>query len=922
MLESIEIIGARTHNLKNVSCSFPHGEMTVITGLSGSGKSSLAFDTLYAEGQRRYVESLSTYARQFIERMERPDVDKVSGIQPAIALEQKNGVRSARSTVGTATEVHDYLRLIFAKIGQTWCPHCNVPVRPETPDSALAALGELEAGTRLIVLAPQEFRGEDLTDSLRAEMVRSGYHRLWDGARLIDLEAGDSPEDPNAELAVLTDRLAMRPEGQARLRTALEVAFQAGRGRARVIAPDIKETFNFSAGMTCDKCGRAFPRPEPHTFSFYSPLGACPKCEGFGRIIELDLDKIIPNRTLTLQDGAIACWNGESNQEWYDWLKEMTTPQQIPRMTPIQDFTPAQFKNLLEGVSRFSGIRGFFTWLEGRRYKVQARVMLARYRAYHTCPTCKGTRLKPEALSVKFQGRNISEISQMPVRQLRPFFENLKLTTSEREVAGRVLETLLARLRYLDEVGLGYMTLDRQTRTLSGGESQRINLATSLGSALTDTLYVLDEPTVGLHARDTDRLIQILLALRNLGNTVVVVEHDLDVIRAADRIIDIGPGAGEWGGKILYEGALAALDGQQTPTAEYLRTYHAPPVASQGRKPRGWVTVKGAKGHNLKNLTVKFPLGVFCCVTGVSGSGKTTLVRDTLCANFRRLREIAPVEAEPCAAIEGMERVTELHWVDQSPLAGSSRSNPVTYVKAYEHIRKALAETREAKALGITARDFSFNVEGGRCEACQGTGRQIIDMHFMADVEVICDACDGKRFQDRVLRLEVNGKNIDDILGMTVDEATEFFKFEPKIGRALHPLRDVGLGYVRLGQSTTTLSGGEAQRLKLAFHLAQMREGEGKLFVFDEPTTGLHPADLKKLLDIFQNMVSRGCSLVVVEHNLDVIAAADWIIDMGPEGGDLGGEVIAQGPPEKIMEAAERSLTGQYLKQRFASGAE
>ena len=918
MLESIDIIGARTHNLKNVSCSFPHGQLTVITGLSGSGKSSLAFDTLYAEGQRRYVESLSTYARQFIERMERPDVDKVSGIQPAIALEQKNGVRSARSTVGTATEIHDYLRLIFAKIGQTWCPDCNVPVRPETPDSALAALGELAPGTRLMVLGPQEFTGEELSPSLRAEMVRSGYHRLWDGARLVDLEAGDAPEDLHAELAVITDRLALRPDSQARLRTALEVAFQAGRGRARVLAPDLGESFNFSTGMTCDRCGRAFPRPEPQIFSFYSPLGACPTCQGFGRTIELDMGKIIPNRALSLEDGAIACWNGESNQEWYDWIWETTARQQIPRLTPIQDFTPVQFKNLMEGVGKFSGIRGFFTWLESKRYKVQARVMLARYRAYHTCPTCNGTRLKPEGLAVRFQGKTIAEISQMPVRLLRPFFETLDLTPAEREIAGRVLETLRARLDYLDEVGLGYMTLDRQTRTLSGGESQRINLATSLGSALTDTLYVLDEPTVGLHPRDTERLIRILRALRDLGNTVVVVEHDLDVIRAADKILDIGPGAGEWGGQILFDGPLAALDGQQTPTAEYLRAYHAPPVPSQGRKPKGWVKVVGASGHNLKNLTVKFPLGVFCCVTGVSGSGKTTLVRDTLCANYRRLREIAAVEAEPLASLEGLERIEELHWVDQSPLAGSSRSNPVTYVKAYEHIRKALAETREARALGLTPRDFSFNVEGGRCETCLGTGRQVIDMHFMADVEVICEQCDGKRFQDRVLRLRFNDKNIDDILSMTVDEATEFFRFEHKIGRALGPLREVGLGYVRLGQSTTTLSGGEAQRLKLAFHLAQMREGAGKLFVFDEPTTGLHPADLKKLLDIFQNMVTRGCSLIVIEHNPDVIAAADWIIDMGPDGGDLGGEVVAQGPPETIM-ATPASLTGQYLKERFAS---
>ena len=918
MLFSIDIEGARTHNLKNVSCSFPHGQMTVITGLSGSGKSSLAFDTLYAEGQRRYVESLSTYVRQFLERMERPDVDRVSGIQPAIALEQKNAVRSARSTVGTATEVQDYLRLLYAKIGQTWCPDCKKLVRTENPDSALHALAELAPGTRLLILGPTELVGHDLSPSLRAEFVRSGYHRLWDGQGMIDLEAGDSPTEPHAELAVLTDRLAYRPEGLARLRTALEVAFQAGRGRARVVAPDLNETFNFSTGMACDGCGRSFPRPEPQLFSFYSPLGACPACQGFGRTVELDMDKIIPNRELTIDDGAIAPWNSDANLEMYDQLRTHTTPQQIPRHTPIKDFTPAQLHNLTKGVGRkFDGIKGFFDWLESKRYKVQARVMLARYRAYSACPTCKGTRLRPEPLNVLFQGKTIAEISTIPVRLLRPFFDTLDLTPTELEVAGRALEALRARLLYLDEVGLGYLTLDRQTRTLSGGESQRINLASALGSALTDTLYVLDEPTVGLHPRDTDRLITILKALRDLGNTVVVVEHDLDVIRAADKILDLGPGAGEWGGQILYDGSPADLDGHDTPTAEHLRTYHAPPVPARGRHPRGWVTVKGARGHNLKNLTVKFPLGVFCCVTGVSGSGKTTLVRDTLSAHYRRLREIAPVEAESCTALEGLDQITDLDWVDQTPLAGSSRSNPVTYVKAYEGIRKMLASTREAKALGLTPRDFSFNVEGGRCPVCLGTGRQIIDMHFMADVEVICEACDGKRFQERVLRLEWNGKHINDILGLTVDEAGQFFKLEPKVVRALAPLREVGLGYLRLGQSTTTLSGGEAQRLKLAAHLAAMREGEGRLFIFDEPTTGLHPADLKRLLEIFQSMVNRGCSLIIVEHNLDVIAAADWIIDMGPEGGDLGGRIVAQGPPEKIM-AHPESITGQYLKKRFA----
>jgi excinuclease ABC subunit A len=920
MLHSIDIVGARTHNLKNVNCSFPHGKLTVVTGVSGSGKSSLAFDTLYAEGQRRYVESLSTYVRQFLERMERPDVDAVSGIQPAIALEQKNAVRSARSTVGTATEIYDYLRLVFAKVGETWCPACDRPVRPESPDSAMAALAELEPGTRLLILGPTEITAESLTPTLRAELVRQGYHRLWDGRGLIDLEAGDTPADPKAELAILTDRLAVDPGSQARLRQALETAFRAGRGRTLAIAPDLNETFGFSSGMSCDGCGRAFPRPEPHLFSFYSPLGACPACEGFGRLMETDLGKVFPNRSLSIDDGAIAPWNSEGNLEMYDHLRETTTPKQVPRLKPIDEFAPEQWNNLIEGVGEFIGVLGFFRWLESKRYKVQARVMLARYRAYRRCERCNGTRLRPEALAVRLAGRTIADYNALPVRELRPLVDMLDLAGADREIAARAIDGLRSRLAYLDNIGLGYLTLDRQTRTLSGGESQRINLASALGSALTDTLYVLDEPTVGLHSRDTERLVGVLLNLRDLGNTVVVVEHDLDVMRAADKLLDLGPGAGEWGGEILYDGPidgpLGGIAAAGTVTAEHIAEYATPPVPSRNRRPRGWLAVRGATGHNLKNLTVKIPLGLFCCVTGVSGSGKTTLIRDTLCANYRRLRDVAPVEAEPCEAIDGLAQIASLHWVDQTPLAGSSRSNPITYVKAYEWIRKALAETREARALGLTQRDFSFNVDGGRCPVCQGAGSQTIDMHFMADVEVVCDACDGRRFQQRVLQLRYHGKNVYEILQLTVEEAARFFKAAPKVVRALGPLREVGLGYLRLGQSTTTLSGGEAQRLKLAGHLATMRDGAGRLFVFDEPTTGLHPADLKKLLLIFQDMVERGCSLIVIEHNLDLIAAADYIIDLGPEGGDLGGQIVAKGSLAKIA-ASPDSLTARYLKQRF-----
>ncbi len=922
MLSKIEIVGARTHNLKNIFCSFDHGALSVITGVSGSGKSSLAFDTLYAEGQRRYVESMSTYARQFLERMERPDIDSISGIQPAIALEQKNGVRSARSTVGTATEIHDFLRLLFAKIGRTICPDCKRAVRPETPESAMKTLQNLPEKTRLVVLGPSDISAENLTDSLRAELVRSGYHRLWDGTGVIDLEAGQSPRDPRAPLAILIDRLALSPAQHARLHSALQTAFVAGRGRATVLAPDLNEKFDFSSGMVCDGCGRAFPQLDSPHFSFYSPLGACPECQGFGRVMELDLEKVIPNPDLAVEESAIAPWNSAGNLEMYDHLRKTTTPKQIPRFKPIREFDAAQRANLIEGVGKFCGIRGFFKWFEGRKYKVQARVLLARYRAYRTCAVCGGMRLKPDALHVRFGGLNIAEMNRLTVRDLLGFFESFDLPAREREMSTRLLDGVLGRLRYLDQVGLDYLTLDRATRTLSGGESQRINLATSLGAGLTQTLYVLDEPTVGLHSRDTQRLISVLKSLRDLGNTVVVVEHDLEVIRSADNLMDLGPGAGQSGGNILFKGApdeLIAMNGKiETPTAKHIRAYHTAPMPTRNREPKGWLTIKGARGNNLKNLEARFPLGCFCCVTGVSGSGKTTLVRDTLTAAYRRRREIAPIEVAPYDTIEGLDQIKELTWVDQSPLSRSSRSNPATYVKAFDAIRDTLGASREARVVGLSPRHFSFNVDAGRCPTCQGTGVQTIDMHFMADIEVICETCDGKRFKNQVLALRWNGKDIDQILNMTAEEAGEFFASQDKIVRSLKPLRDVGLGYLRLGQNTTTLSGGEAQRLKLAGQLAKMREGTGLLFIFDEPTTGLHAADLVRLLDVFHRLVDRGCSLIVVEHNLDLIASADYILDLGPDGGDRGGEIVAQGSVKDFINSPA-SLTGQYLKSRFGS---
>ncbi len=916
MLDRIELRGARTHNLKGVSCVFPHGGLTVVTGVSGSGKSSLAFDTLYAEGQRRYVESLSTYARQFLERMERPAIESLTGLQPAIALEQRNAVRSARSTVGTATEIHDYLRLLFARLGRTECPTCRREVRPETPESALATLMSLPQGTRLIVVAPTGITAARLTPTLRAELIRAGYHRLWDGSALVDLEAEATPSDPHVPLAIVVDRLAVAEADRTRLHAALQTAFQAGQGRAVAEVPDRGERFPFSAGMMCDGCGERFPAPEPRLFSFDNPLGACPACQGFGRIMELDLEKVIPDPERCIEDGAIAPWNSEGSIEMYDLLRRRTTPQQIPRLKPIAAFTPAQRENLIEGVGRFPGVRGFFQWLESKKYKVQARVMLARYRAYRTCPVCGGARLRPEALNVRLAGRTIAELASEPIGPLADFFGRLALTARERQIAGGLIEMLGLRLSYLQEIGLSYLSLDRPTRTLSGGEAQRINLAASLGSGLTQTLYVLDEPTVGLHARDTERLIRTLQGLRDLGNTVVVVEHDLDVIRAADRLIDLGPGAGEAGGELLFEGRLDEINGLTTPTARHLAGYPVPPVPTRGRPAKGWIRILGARGNNLKGLDVAIPLGGIVGVTGVSGSGKTTLVRDTLTAAWRRRRELAPVEAAPCRAIEGLEALEELIWVDQTPLARSSRSNPVTYVKAMDPIRDTLASTREARALGLKPADFSFNVEGGRCPTCKGTGYQTIDMRFMADVEVLCESCDGRRFRDRVLVYRYQAKTITDILDLTVDEAARFFAGEPRVVRALRPLREVGLGYLRLGQSTATLSGGEAQRLKLAGRLARMRDGRGLLLVFDEPTTGLHAADVERLLRVLHDLVERGCSILVVEHNLDLIASADWIIDLGPEGGEGGGRIVAEGPPAQIARC-ETSWTGRHLRRRF-----
>jgi len=975
---NIEVVGARTHNLKGISCSVRLGKLTVVTGVSGSGKSSFAFDTLYAEGQRRYVASMSTYARQFLEKIQRPDVDAIHNIPPAIALEQKNSVTNARSTIGTATEINDYLRLLFARVGHVYCRDCDCEVRSDTPQSAAVTLDKLPDGKRLLIVAPVRVTNPDDREALDAileDMRRQGFTRaLTDQGEVVDLESFDSaclvpdvapnalptPEasalgkrskrraaaPPTAALIFLVvDRVVLKPETRGRLAEALELAFRAGGGCARVRDADSGAEWLFSSDLRCDHCGRLFRKPEPALFSFSSPLGACPTCQGFGRTTGIDLDKAIPNWDLTLREEPVVVWNSPVNHEMYGYLRQ--TAPELPLDKPLAKFTERERRIFLHSNEderpvrgEWCGVLGFFKWLEGRRYKIQARVMLARYRAYETCPDCHGTRLVPDALDVRVDKRNIAEVSACSIAELHEYFDLLRLPPYEAKAADRLLQEIRARLHYLDSVGLGYLTLARQTRTLSGGESQRINLATALGSSLTETLYVLDEPTVGLHSRDTFRLLQILQALRESGNTVVVVEHDPDVILGADDILDIGPAAGEYGGELLYAGSLEGL--AQCPgsaTARFLAFAQGQSLPSRGRKPTGWITVRGAREHNLKNLDVRFPRGVLCCVTGVSGSGKSTLVTSTLFAGFRRLRDNAPVDVGAFDRLEGIDALEDILMVDQKPIGRSARSNPITYIKAYDAIRALFASTREARHAGIKPGDFSFNVEGGRCETCQGAGVVTLDMHFLADVEVTCDDCDGKRFQRRVLAIEWQGKNIDAVLDLTVQEAREFFASEPKIVRELEPLELVGLGYLRLGQSTATLSGGEAQRLKLAgflaanrailrrvsFHAATGRserapreeaQGGEYLMIFDEPTTGLHPLDLDRLVHLFHALVDGGVSILVVEHNLDLIAHADWVVDLGPEGGDAGGHVVAEGIPARIMETPE-SHTGRFLKGRY-----
>ena len=932
--EGIEIRGARVHNLKNISVSLPHNKLTVITGVSGSGKSSLAFDTIYAEGQRRYVESLSAYARQFLERMDKPDVDEIRGLSPAIAIRQKNATKNPRSTVATQTELYDYLRLLYARAGQTFCHVCGREVKKDSPESAADEILEtLAAGIRFYVLFPvQEHlepakpsKGKGKAKAKKAEpqsmstgaflmmLLQQGFSRLYRGGETIELNRPEDYKfDDFNDTYVLIDRLSASADTRQRLVDSLEVCFREG--HAAVIETVDGQQLKFSDCYICKYDGTRYDEPEPTLFSFNSPYGACPVCQGFGNTIGVDYGLVIPNPLLSLKQGAIDPFT----RPQHDWaqkeLLKYAAYAGIDANAPFADLHDFQQNNIITGDHGWRGITGFFKWLETKKYKLHVRVFLAKYRGYTTCPECHGGRLRQAARDVKVGGRSLPEIVAMSIADAHKFFVELELSEERKQIADKVLLEIERRLKFLVDVGLEYLTLDRMASTLSGGEAQRIQLATNLGSLLVGTLYVLDEPSIGLHPRDNARLIKILENLRDIGNTLVVVEHDEDTMRSADHIIDIGPFAGELGGELIFQGDFAGLlNSAHSLTARYLRGESEIKTPGKRRPVRDKIEIVGAREHNLRNVTVDVPLEMLVCITGVSGSGKSTLVHDILFAGIKKKRGEWQSHVGLFQEINGVEKIDDIVMVDQSPIGRTPRSNPVTYIKSYDAIRELFAGTNGAKTKGFNSSHFSFNVPGGRCETCQGSGTVTVEMQFLADVELTCEDCRGTRFREDILSVKYKSRNIHEVLQMTVREAILFFKDTKKLVTRLKALEDVGLGYLRLGQSATTLSGGEAQRVKLAAYLSQKTQSK-TLFIFDEPTTGLHFEDVNKLLTAFRALIDSGASLVVIEHNMDVIKTADYVIDLGPEGGVGGGAVVAAGTPEEVAKN-DQSHTGRFLRK-------
>ena len=984
----IIIRGARTHNLKNLSCDIPHGKLTVISGVSGSGKSSLAFDTIYAEGQRRYVESLSAYARQFLERIEKPDADEIDGLAPAIAIKQKNTTRNPRSTVATATEIYDYLRLLYARCGDVHCVDCDGLVKRNSVDEAAEAVLALGEGTRLNVLFPAMSAaaspepgagvdarpgknagtvakkaaksktagksGEPVGDSLHREVMKarladlrsSGFNRLWQQGRIFEFSTPESLVDLDlgAPFFVLLDRIVVSAENRPRIVDAVETAYReagevifeeaprhptdedlsVGIPKPRDEATE-RRRLRISGSYECTSCHRPGREPEPRLFSFNNPFGACPRCQGFGNTVDFDLNLVIPDPGLTLQDGAIDPWNRPKYRPWFGELRKRAAELGVPLNVPWRDMPEAARETVLRGKDGFAGVMGFFAQMERKKYKLHVRVMLSKYRGYAECPDCRGQRLRAEARAVRIDGKNICQATALTIAEAKEFFDALKLSPMQEEIAGPILIEVRQRLGFLVAVGLEYLTLDRLASTLSGGEAQRIQLATSLGSRLVGALYVLDEPSIGLHTRDTARLIHILEELRDLGNTILVVEHDADILRAADHLLDLGPGAGEFGGKLLAEGVLAEIEANPASlTGRYLSGKIAIPVPTRRREPgREKLVLKGARANNLHGLDVTVPLNMLVAVTGVSGSGKSTLVHQVL---YRAVaRALGQTDGgDPSgvfSSLSGTERLNDVVLVDQTPIGRTPRSNPITYIKGFDLVRELFAAQPESKRLSLTPGHFSFNVPGGRCNTCEGDGTVTVEMQFLADVELLCEDCNGTRYQPRILGVHYKGKNIHDVLQMTVKEALRFFAGQTKLLEKLAVLDEIGLGYLRLGQSATTLSGGEAQRVKLAAHLASVRavnatakpsQASRVLYILDEPTTGLHFDDVSKLLTAFRKLIDGGGSLIVIEHNLDVIKSADWVIDLGPEGGEGGGKIVAEGPPEEIASNLH-SHTGKWL---------